>query len=366
LKEPFGEQAAKVRALLERMSEPLAVRLGQEKHLCTTLTFREVQGGDSMDSTPTVNTRLIKYLAEQKHEHHTFDVLGTVVLVPIFPFGERFHLLVQQVRPAESPPQMICAKRPEIAEARRTLTALKRKKASVYEYILAALVRGLGIQGLDGAPQLKDSLEGIIVQAFSDGWINNTSGKIHTLVIGAPAVGKKLLTEAAQCLNPAFEEAHPSKATAAGMCSTAVQENGAWRSKPGYLPLAHRGVFAVQDFHAVKDAQREKLLGIFNMVTEDGQVIDSTAARQKHAALTSIHLDTNKRTALFPDSQLRGDTIVAKRLDVIRIPMTILSRFDFVIDIPRDVMRQMEISLAMYDRPGNVQTPYGPARQRAA
>jgi hypothetical protein len=45
--------------------------------------------------------------------------------------------------------------------------------------------------------------------------------------------------------------------------------------------------------------------------------------------------------------------------------MTILSRFDFIIDIPRDAMRQMEISLAMYDRPGNVQTPHNPAQQRA-
>jgi DNA replicative helicase MCM subunit Mcm2 (Cdc46/Mcm family) len=167
-------------------------------------------------------------------------------------------------------------------------------------------------------------------------------------------------------LNPAFQEAHPSKATAAGVCSTATQMDGLWISKPGYLPLAHRGVFAIQDFHSVKDAQREKLLGIFNMVMEDGRVIDSTAARQTHAALTSIHLDTNKRTDLFPDSQLRGDTIIAKRLDDIRIPMTILSRFDFIIDIPRDAERQMEVSLAMYDRSGNVQAPRSPAQQRAS
>jgi hypothetical protein len=206
------------------------------------------------------------------------------------------------------------------------------------------LTRELSIQGLDRAGELLVSLEAIIVQAFSDGWVNNCSGKVHTLVIGAPAVGKKLLTEAAQCLNPTFQEAHPSKATAAGVCSTALQQEGKWVAKPGYLPLADRGVFAIQDFHSVKNAQREKLLGIFNMVMEDGRVIDSTAARQTHPALTSIHLDTNKRSDLFPDSQLRGETIIAKRLDDIRIPMTILSRFDFVIDIPRDTERQLEVS----------------------
>jgi hypothetical protein len=101
------------------------------------------------------------------------------------------------------------------------------------------------------------------------------------------------------------------------------------------------------------------------MVMEDGRVIDSTAARQTHPALTSIHLDTNKRADLFPDSQLRGDAIIARRLDDIRIPMTILSRFDFIIDIPRDAERQMEVALAMYDRPGDVQGPRSPTSRRA-
>jgi DNA replicative helicase MCM subunit Mcm2 (Cdc46/Mcm family) len=145
-----------------------------------------------------------------------------------------------------------------------------------------------------------------------------------------------------------------------------VQNDGVWVSRPGYLPLAHRGVFAIQDFHAVKDAQREKLLGIFNMVMEDGQVIDSTAARQTYPALTSIHLDTNKRTDLFPDSQLRGDTIIARRLDDIRIPMTILSRFDVIIDIPRDPERQREVALAMYQQPVQVQGTTTPAQRRSA
>jgi hypothetical protein len=225
--------------------------------------------------------------------------------------------------------------------------------------------RGAGHPRAGPAPELRDGLQAVVVQAFSDGWVNNASGKLHTLVIGAPAVGKKLLSEAAQRLNPTFQEAHPSKATAAGVCSTAVQKDGQWVSRPGYLPLADGGVFVVQDFHAVKDAQRERLLGIFNMVMEDGRVIYSTAARTTHPALASIHLDTNKRSDLFPDSQLRGDTIIARRLDDIRIPMTILSRFDFIIDIPRDAERQMEVSLAMYDRPGDVQGPRSPAARRA-
>jgi hypothetical protein len=367
LRDPVMEwKAVKIRALLETMTEPTAVKVGNEKHLATTMTFRDVDTADNIDSIPTVNTSLIRRLESQKWDHPAFDILGTVVLVPIgCGPGERFQIMVHDMRVAESPPQMIRARKGELEQARRTLRELRHRSKSTYGYIMKTLTEGLGIQGLSKAPELMDSLEAVIVQAFSDGWVNNASGKLHTLIIGAPAVGKKLLTEATRCLNPSFQEAHPGKATAAGVCSTAVQRDGLWISKPGYLPLADRGVFAIQDFHAVKDAQREKLLGIFNMVMEDGRVIDSTAARQMHPALTSIHLDTNKRTDLFPDSQLHGDTIIAKRLDDIRIPMTILSRFDFIIDIPRDTERQMEISLAMYDRPSNVQGPRDPAQQQA-
>jgi hypothetical protein len=367
LSDPVLEwKQVKIRALLERMTVPLAVTLAGEKHLTTIMTFRDVDTSDRIESLHTVNTDLIRRLKAEKDDHHTFDILGTVVLVPIATgAGESFHLLVHDVRPAEAPLQMLRAKQVEIEEARSTLLEIRRNQQSVYEYVQAMLVKELGISGLDRAQELKDSLEAIIVQAFSDGWVHNCSGKLHTLIIGAPAVGKKLLTEAAQCLNPAFEEAHPSKATVAGVCSTATQKEGVWVSKPGYLPLAHRGVFAIQDFHAVKDAQREKLLGIFNMVMEDGRVIDSTAARQTYPALTSIHLDTNKRTDLFPDSQLRGDTIVARRLDDIRIPMTILSRFDFIIDIPRDPKRQLEVSLAMYQRPSMVHGTMSPVQRRS-
>jgi hypothetical protein len=293
-----------------------------------------------------------------------FDVLATVFLLPL-PVGlmERFYLLVHEMRPSETPLQMVRATHTEVDAARRTLASLACRGKSVFAHVLTSLVHGLDIQGLERAPELRDSLEAVVVQAFSEGWIHNTSGKVHTLIIGAPAVGKKLLTDAARVLNPVFQEAHPSKATVAGVCSTAVQQDRLWRSKPGYVPLAHRGVFAIQDFHAVRDAQRERLLGVFNMVMEDGRVIDATAARQTHPALTSIHLDTNKRTDLFPGSQLRGETIVAKRLDDIRIPMTILSRFDFIIDIPRDTQRQIEIALAMYERLGGI---VGPPRVASA
>jgi alkylated DNA repair dioxygenase AlkB len=357
LRHPSMEkQAVKVRVLLEAMTEPVAVPMDGAKHLATRMIFRELDGSDRIESITTVNTPLIHRVETLKDECHVYDVLATVLLIPMGR-GERFNLLVHDMIRSETPLQMVQATHAETMEAKATLLELERSGRSIFDYIFTTVIQGLHIQGLEDATELRDSLEAVIVQAFSDWWVSNASGKLHTLVIGAPAVGKKLLVDAARILNPVFHEAHPSKVTAAGVCSTAVLLDGVWRSKPGYLPLSHRGVFAIQDFHTVKNAERERLLGLFNMVMEDGRVIDSTAARQTHPALTSIHLNTNKRTDLFPESQLRGETIVAKRLDDIRIPMTILSRFDFIIDIPRDAQRQINVALAMY---GRQETNVGP------
>ena len=63
---------------------------------------------------------------------------------------------------------------------------------------------------------------------------------------------------------------------------------------------------------------------------EDGIAIDSTAARWEHEALTSIHLDMNRYSQINP----------AGNYDVytdINIPTNIISRFDFIMDIPANL-----------------------------
>src|SRR5262249_20920428 len=158
------------------MTEPLAITQGGVKHLCTTMTFRDVDFPDRIDSLATVNTRLIQRLERQKQDHHTFDILGTIVLVPIGTGShERFPLMVHDLRLVECPLQMICAMQAEIEEARRTLRGLHRQKKTIYDHILSTLAEGLGIKGLGKAPEPLDSLEAVTLQAFSDGWVNNAS-----------------------------------------------------------------------------------------------------------------------------------------------------------------------------------------------
>jgi hypothetical protein len=350
----------KIRASIKYMAEPCVLNDEEvwehmDPKLVTSMIFQDLYG-DEMESCETANNGLIKHLISLRDRYANFDVLATLVII-----GQNrlryspFRLLVHDIKPSEDVLQIIRASNDEIADVENKLDSLKEDGKSTFHFLKSQLVRNIGIKGLEDAELLSDSIDAMIIQSFSDGLLaHRDSAKIHSLIIGAPAVGKKLLAEVAKVLNPVYQEAHPSKATVAGVCSTARKVNGGWVSQPGYIPLAHRGVFAIQDFHSIRDSEKQKLLGIFSMVMEDGKAIDSTAARKEHEALTSIHLDMNKTSDLFPKSVPSGKDIMISRLDDIKIPMNVLSRFDYIVDIPRDTERQIKIALDMHNSGADV------------
>jgi len=71
---------------------------------------------------------------------------------------------------------------------------------------------------------------------------------------------------------------------------------------------------------------------------EDGSVIDSTSARTEHKALTSIHLDTNKYSQVY-----KGQ--ISSSLEDIDVPTNVITRFDYIVDIPADAERQWKVLL---------------------
>lgn len=346
----------KIRASIKYMAEPYVFSAEDEKgnteqkKLITFLIFQDIYD-DEMKSCETTNTGLIRELISLRDVYANFDILATLVTIDLDKFRfSPFRLLIHSIRPSENVLQIVRANDDEIAMVERKLADLRKMNISIFRFIKEGLVKNIGIKGLEDAELLNDSIDAMIVQSLSDGLLSSRdSAKINTLIIGAPAVGKKLLVEIAKALNPSYQEAHPSKATVAGVCSTAKKVDGGWVSQAGYIPLAHRGIFVIQDFHTVKNRDKEKLIGIFSMVMEDGKTIDSSAARTEHKALTSIHLDMNKMSDLFPKSIPSGEDIIITRLDDIKIPMNILSRFDYIVDIPRDTERQIKIALDMYD-----------------
>jgi hypothetical protein len=213
-----------------------------------------------------------------------------------------------------------------------------QNKNGIVTYIKSKLVKNLGIKGLKSAKELDKCIDFMILQSFSEGMDEKNSMKLHSLVIGAPNVGKKLLTLIARILNPVSEEVTcvDGKITAAGMIGDVKWCNGRRISNPGYLPLASGGVLCIQDFHVIKQ-NRQKVLASFAQVMEDGIAIDSTVARWEHEALASIHLDMNRKSQVNP----AGNYDVYSDID---IPTNIISRFDFIMDIPADLKRQSQVA----------------------
>jgi hypothetical protein len=315
-----------------------------------TLTDRM---GESIDSTTIVGQEFHALLQKLRMAGGPVEVLGTVVPVRIItPHGEikrySYRLLPCTVIASEDPVQIIQTGNQEMKTVEALVDEMKVKPGGITAYIKSQLVSQIGIKGLEDTPELNRCLDFMILQALSDGYQpeRSLSLKLHSLVIGSPGVGKKLLTQSAKILNPVHTEGHASKLTIAGISGTSVYKNQGWHSTPGLIPQAHRGVFIVQDFHSV--ANKRDIMGVLSMVMEDGHVIDSTSARTTHPALTAIHLDMNRQAQLY-EKRKKNDKPLPKQIRAVDlgIALNVLTRFDFIAEIPRDVERQMEIALAM-------------------
>lgn len=338
-----------------RVGSPIKIR-AHVKHWDIPNTYITDKGEDTLITSlliedterktiPTIeitDEALVGNIIHACEQFTYLDIIGTLVTVPIDKAGIRreFKILVHDFRPSDSVKQLAEVEEKDEREVEDLLKELKGKNKTVLEYIKEELEREMRFV-LDN-PLLEDSVEAMILQAYSDSWYENVPARIHTLVIGAPGSGKKLLERAAWALNSNMSEANPVKVTAAGLNGIARQIKEKWVSEPGLIPEAHKFTFVLQDFHAVKANQRIAALDTFSMVMEDGICIDSTAAKQQHLAETAIHLDTNKITDLFPEKQVKDFT------QNVNIPLNVLSRFDYIVDIPPDVEKQIEISLERF------------------
>ena len=219
----------------------------------------------------------------------------------------------------------------------------KESERGIRGFIKEELVRNLNIKGLDKANHLDKAIDFMILQSLSRGMSidGRYCNKLHSLIIGAPASGKKLLTIVAKILNPiAFEiSSAASKVTPAGLIGRVKVKDNMIESSPGYLPLASHGIVCIQDFHELTGkSSKNDIFSILSKVMEDGEVEDSTSAKTTHKAITSIHLDMNRQSQVY-NSELSGT------YEDIGIPKNVLSRFDFIMEIPANIQRQFEIVL---------------------
>lgn len=309
--------------------------------------------GDALESLRITNEALTKKINQLKEKHTVFDLVCFTVPFPSQTGKTSIHmdphLVVLDIRPVTTPLQLLQAEEEDISKAKTILEKVKKEKG-VFNYIRNSLIRRLKIANIERNPHLNIALSAVVIQAFSDGRINNsTSGKISCLVVGAPGSGKKLISQCAKVINPVFTQAEPSKLTIPGICSSTQKKMDVWVSNPGLIPLGSLGTFNLQDFHIISPAKKQAVTGALYRVLEDGIIYDSTSAHIEHEALTSILIDTNKSSDLRPD-QRKNISTIERRLKDINIPLPVLSRFDFCVDIPRDVAQQIDIALAVHDQ----------------
>jgi hypothetical protein len=280
-------------------------------------------------------------LYELKKQNHRIIFCGAIVPVDT-KRGPETRLFLWKVFPSYTAEDLIGVdEEDDPATLRRSYEKAGNRPYGVFNYIRRELIDRSGIKGVNEFPELGKCIDVMIYQAFSDG-MNDAprySNKIHTLVIGPPGIGKKFLVDIARALNPVFNQATSvgGKISVAGLVGTAVgtRSTGNTRiSQPGYLPLSSGGVLALSDFHQLK-GNRETVLAALSEAMEDGIATDSTIARTRHQAETSLHLDLNRTVDVNPSRTV--DTY-----SDVNIPYNIISRFDFIIDLPGDLERRLK------------------------
>lgn len=262
---------------------------------------------------------------------------GVFINMPIDEYNSIPFFLINKINQNFSFTSFIECSETMHLEAERIINEEKDLK----KFIKSALVKCLNIKGLNETPKLELALDFSILQALSGGMENSASGKLHSYLIGSPASGKKLITEAIKILNPIHESASSGKLTIAGISASTTSKDGNWKSNPGALVKAHLGTLTCQDYHNTPKGIQPQIMGIFAEVMENAEFKDTTAANQPYKALTALHLDTNKHSDL--DKKFEGDF----QEDIHNIPINILSRFDSIIEIEANSQRQLSISLEM-------------------
>ncbi len=213
----------------------------------------------------------------------------------------------------------------------------------VINYIKQEVAQGLHIQALIEAHELERALEFVILQSLSQGR-GDTLEKLHGLIIGPPNVGKSYLTRAALILNTIGQEISSSgrKVTVAGLVGTVKSKSKRNISEPGILPINNDGVVCIQEFHEVRAETRKAVCGIFVRMMEEGQVVESTTAATVHPTETALLLDMNKYSQIDPSGHFNSFTDID-------IPVNMLARFDYIVEIPRNEARAMATASGMTD-----------------
>jgi len=338
---------------ISEYTEPRVFNLAQpgaskERTTIINATLRDKHGIEIQTVAMTFES-ILPLINPDKSKQLFFQLKGTVVSI-----SERFRngyfFFIKEICQKITQLDLLKLDKKSRIDVAMLVKKLTKTPDGLRLFLKQELVSMYNIKGLESAEQLDKAIDFVIIQAFSSGMSAQGiySNKLHSLIIGAPASGKKLITKCALALSPNGKHISStnSKITPAGLIGNAKKGTGGYHSTPGLIPSANDGVICIEDFHEIAK-RRNEISSILSAVMEDGKIEDSTSAKTTHIACTSINIDMNRLSQVDHMGRYNSYTDL-------NIPINIISRFDFIIDIPPDVERQMKVSLDMVGRFSNL------------
>jgi len=349
----------RVPATVAEVHDPALVSVcgsGGQRFEVATISARFVdRAGNSMWSLDITGEELIDRVQMQFRRGGPAELLCVPVALPVAlnkknPVSSlqtarrEFFLHLADLRPSNSTLDMLGASAAERQKIDNLLSSLAASGTRPGDLLVQLLISSLNIVGLDRFPLLGTLIRFTVLQSLSSGRIGHAPARLHGMVIGPPAHGKKLIQLAAKVLNPVCEEVSPTKVSAAGLVGASTHSEGRWVSQPGAIPRASGGVVLLQDAQGWNRSVVSKVAPILQEVMEDGVARDAVSGGIVRDAQASLLFDLNRTSQI----QTGGVVVPTSREAAILQVRPVLSRMDLLCEIPVDVERQWDVSLKFY------------------
>lgn len=252
------------------------------------------------------------------------------------------------IRPLQTACAAIAATEEELAEAHRLI---REHRHEMLEWIISELRRSHGVVSDGLPPEFGIAETAAVLQALSFGQLSNANPRLHVLLIGLPASGKKLIAAIVKALEPIALPAQASSLTRAGLAAGASRRNGRFVAEPGLLVRAHLGAVVIEDLHGVRPAQRDQIFAVLAEAMEDGRIHLSNAAARGFHAQTAVYFDLNRRSQIKADSRLLEGGPRAMLADI-GMPLHVVTRIDAIIELSGTAEDALTCAVAMLKERG--------------
>jgi hypothetical protein len=288
-----------------------------------------IADGNKKISTTALTKKQYPLLEKYQENGNAIIILGEVVAVPSSRKGSSYvnGIKILDFRPARSALSIIAAKKAERKLVKYFIKTVQNEKFGIFDSIKEAVIAERGIR-IKGRKLLERAIEVAVIQAFTYGRVLNTTGKIHTLLIGGSGCGKKLVAIAAGLINIVSESAQAGRITKAGLTADLSGKTVDGTIRLNLIPKVNKGIAVLQDFD--KAPNKDELYPIISDVMEDGVCKVTGKENLSMDAETAFHMDLNPKS-----SQRTSNTFTEGILDDIGMDKYFLSRFDYINYLPQ-------------------------------